>query len=87
MNDPTICPHCGSKMLKWKVPEFTTWGSEYFFVCFNDECPYFEKGWKHMDACYAQECSYRHRFDPETGHQGPLPVISKEHLRECIIED
>jgi hypothetical protein len=29
--------------------------------------------------------SYRHRLDPATGEEGPLPVWSPEALREAII--
>ena len=46
--DKTTCPYCNQKMKKWKTPPLSTWSAEYFYVCFNDECSYYVKGWKHM---------------------------------------
>lgn len=85
--DKTICPHCGSKMKKWKTPPFTTWSAEFFYVCFNDSCSYFVKGWEHMEKTTAKSISYRHRYDPETGCCGPLPVWSVDACKSGIITD
>jgi len=82
--DKTICPYCHRKMSKWNTPAFSTWTAEYFYVCFNDECPYFVEGWEHMQNNLQVNYSYRHRYDPETGQTGPLPVWSKKALREDI---
>jgi hypothetical protein len=74
-------------MNKWRTPALSTWTAEYFYVCFNDECPYFVGGWDHMENTMAQSCSYRHRYDPETGATGPLPVWSKQALKgDCVRE-
>jgi len=85
--DKTICPHCGQKMTKWSTPEETTWGGHPWYVCFNDECQYYVRGWDHMEKTMGVKCSYRHRYDPESGIIGPMPVYSKDMGRECIIED
>lgn len=84
--DVSICPHCGSKMKKWRVPLFFTWTSEFFYVCFNDDCPYYQRGWKHMFTTYRNPSSYRYRYDPETGQSGPIPVWSPEDLKDGIME-
>jgi hypothetical protein len=85
--DKTICPYCGTKMSKWEVPHISTWSAEYFYVCFNDKCFYYVKGWEHMNETTHVGCSYRHRYDPDTGHCGPLPVWSPEAGKERIIAE
>ena len=80
------CPHCGSRLLPWQSPDMTTWGGRTQYICFNDECEYFVRGWKWMEEKFDQKVSYRHRLDPETGDAGPIPVWSKNALRESIGE-
>jgi len=80
------CPHCGQEMKKWKVPIASTWANEFFYVCFNDECPYFVKGWEHMWEQQATKASYRCRLDPDTGEYGPIPVWSYDALKDDIID-
>ena len=81
------CPHCDKKLLKWSNPEGTTWGEGFQLVCFNDECPYFKNGWKHMRDNFNTNVSYRYCFNPETGAKVPLPVWSNTALRNLIIEE
>ena len=83
--NPTTCPHCGTKLVRWENPPLGSWGAGFQLVCFNDECPYFVRGWHWMYEHYAVRASYRFRCDPETGETGPLPVWSKDALRESIL--
>jgi hypothetical protein len=80
------CPHCGQKMSKWVPPPDSNWGPAMQYVCFNDDCPYYVQGWEWMKSQYNHKASYRHRYDPETGSSGPLPVWSAEALRQGIVE-
>jgi len=82
-----MCPHCGEKMNKWRPPIEAGWGAHPHYVCFNDDCPYYVKGWEWMNSQYQQNVSYRHRLDPETGIAGPIPVWSPSALRDRIVED
>ncbi|MGD9504259.1 MAG: ogr/Delta-like zinc finger family protein [Syntrophobacteraceae bacterium] len=85
--DKTICPYCGKRMCKWEVPLMSTWSASYFYVCFNDECSYYVKGWSHMTKTTSVGCSYRHKYDPETGSCGPLPVWSPDAGKDRIIHE
>jgi hypothetical protein len=79
------CPHCGAKLCKWTPPDDSTWGIQ--LVCFNDKCRYYVRGWKWMQDHYQQRASYRYRYNPENGAEGPLPVWSDRALREGIVEN
>ncbi|MBW1695191.1 MAG: ogr/Delta-like zinc finger family protein [Deltaproteobacteria bacterium] len=79
------CPHCHQEMKKWRVPIGSTWAHDFFYVCFNDGCPYFVKGWEHMWKNQAIRASYRCKMDPETNKCSPLPVWSYDALKNDII--
>lgn len=81
------CPHCGLRMVRWANPEGSTWGGEYQHVCFDDQCPYFVRGWAWMMSRYNIAASYRFRLDPMTGDQGPLPVWSASDFRAGVIAE
>ena len=81
------CPHCGSKMLNWAPPDDSSWGQGPQLVCFNDDCSYYVAGWQRMKDRYKQKASYRYRYDPQNGEDGPLPVWSEEAHRDRIIEE
>lgn len=80
------CPYCGQKMVEWGASPDSSWGDDIQLVCFNDNCPYYQKGWEWMQTHYNQKVSYRHRFNPRTSETGPLPVYSSTALRSGIIE-
>ncbi len=86
-NERPACPHCGAELKKWKTPPMSTWASEYQWVCFNDECPYFVRGWEWMMESQNVKASYRHCMDPKSGKTGPLPTWSYEAHKSSIIKD
>ena len=81
------CPHCDREMKKWRVPLASTWPNEFFYVCFNDDCPYYVQGWQRLWEKQATRASYRCRLDPDTGKVAPLPVWSADALKDDIIAD
>jgi Ogr/Delta-like zinc finger len=80
------CPHCNQELKKWQCPPESSWGVEYLYVCFNDECTYFVNGWEWMKDKFNQRVSYRYRYNPFTGQSGPLPVWSKDALKDYIVD-
>jgi SAM-dependent methyltransferase len=84
------CPYCGEKMLKWAVPEnpfACTWDNDFMYICFNDECPYFVRGWDYMYKEGNRGTSYRLMYNPEKDCCMPIPVPSPKALRESIIDE
>lgn len=73
--------------MRWTNPQASTWGGDFQYVCFNDQCPYFTRGWGWMLENFAVTASYRYRFDPVTKEAGPLPVWSKDALKSGIIQE
>jgi len=59
------CPHCESRLQPCETPPFHIgdglgWGAEVMFVCLNDDCPPFVKGWNHIEEVYGHVGSYRY---------------------------
>lgn len=86
-NEKPTCPHCGDRLKKYRTPAHTTWGGAIMLICFNDDCPYFKKGWEHMKETQKVHSSYRFRLDPNTGATGPMPVWSEDALKDDIVEE
>ncbi len=84
---PRTCRYCGLRLSKWLVPEGSSWSEEFFFVCFNDECSYYRKGWEWMKEQYNQKASYRFMINPTTGASSMIPVWSDSATREMIVEN
>ena len=85
-DETPICPHCQAPLVRWANPSLTNWSGEFQLVCFNDECPYYVRGWAWMLQQFNVKASYRHRLDPTNGETGPLPVWSPDALRSNILE-
>jgi hypothetical protein len=86
-NPAPTCPHCGARLRKWRVPEGASWSEEFFYVCFDDACRYFQEGWVWMKEQFAQHASFRYALNASTGASLPLPVWSDSATREMIVDE
>jgi SAM-dependent methyltransferase len=82
------CPYCCEKLWKWEVPQtpFTQWDVEFMFLCFNDHCPYFVRGWDFMYRQGNSGLSYRFAYNPDRDQCLSVPVPSLHALKEGIVE-
>jgi hypothetical protein len=80
----TACPHCGAKLERFELPE-AIFDHAWDFACFNDDCPYYVRGWTWMEQEYGVRASYRHRVDSRTGQSSPLAVWSPFAFRTSIL--
>lgn len=86
-DQPASCPHCGEELKKWIVPDGASWDDECFFVCFNNECSYYVRGWKWMKEQYNQDASYRYALNPNNGASLMIPVWDEKATRQMIVDD
>lgn len=86
------CPHCNSEMKIWEVPSINVgdglgWGTPYLFMCFNDKCTLYEKGWDDLMENYAQHASYRCINYPGTEQFELIPVFSPVGGQGQVIDE
>jgi len=77
------CPHCEEQMSIWEVPPINVgdglgWGEPYLFLCFNDDCKLYKRGWDDLAENFAQTASYRCFCYPSSGKFEVMPVFSPQ---------
>jgi hypothetical protein len=78
------CPHCSSSLARLGLNELMS-DHPFDLVCFDDDCPYYVRGWTWMEQQYGVKASYRYRVDATSGFESPVPVWSAEALRDSIL--
>ncbi len=84
---PTTCPHCGARLVKWRIPDGSNWVEDHFLACFDDECSYYQKGWEWMEQQFGHRVSYRFAVSPVTGAVTNIPVWSDSATRELVVDE
>ncbi len=83
--DKLVCKYCGSEIKKVFLPPDSDWGVEYIYVCLNDDCGYFKRGWDWMWNNYHVVASYRFMFNPFNGYKGPYPVSKQNDIKDAYV--
>ena len=89
IKDTLCCPHCGDKLQKWLVPDNPfecTWDNDFMYICFNDECSYYTRGWDFLRR-EGNSGSYRLMYNPDKDTCNPIPVPTARALREGIVDE
>ncbi len=83
------CPHCGERMKKWATPNhpFSTWDTDFLYICFNDGCPYVVRCWTAMSKQGNPGMSCRFVYDPARDSAIALPIVNLNALRDGIVEE
>ncbi len=89
IKETLLCPYCGERLKKWKLPDdpCVEWNNEYMYICFNDSCPYFVRGWKTMFEQGNTGVSYRLMYNPDNDCTMAAPVYSCNDMRDGIVEE
>jgi len=91
LEEEYLCPHCEAKLTLCYAPPIHVgdglgWGSEYLFVCLNDECSLFVKGWQHIEDQYGHVGSYRHMRLPNSKENYNMMVAGKGAFTGSIVD-
>jgi hypothetical protein len=81
VTEAPTCPHCNTVMEQMDS-RYLDWESPYLWVCFNNECKLFKKGWEHMMESVGQLVSYRFMIHPQGGESGVIPAFSTDYLNK-----
>lgn len=90
IKETRLCPYCQMKLSKWAVPDnpfVQTWDNDHMYVCFNDACPYYVRGWECTSQGIGQNASYRLMYNPEKDRCMPIPVQTPRSLRDGMVDD
>ena len=85
------CPHCEALLSCCETPPFHIgdglgWGAEVMFICLNNECPIFLKGWDHIENQYGHNGSYRYFILPNEAKGDVVMVGSDQAFTGSIID-
>ena len=91
LEEENSCPHCQTKLTLCHAPPVHVgdglgWGSEYLFICLNDECRLFVNGWKNIENNYGHVGSYRHMKLPDSDENYNMMVAGRAAFTGSIVD-
>ena len=83
LDEKLVCPHCDTELTLCHAPPIHVgdglgWGSEFLFICLNDECSLFVTGWKNIENNYGHVGSYRYMRLPDSNESYNMMVAGKD---------
>lgn len=91
VDDVHVCPHCEQRMSLCHAPPIHVgdglgWGSEFMFICLNDDCPLFIRGWEYIENQYGHHGSYRFMQLPDSKEAITMMVGSKDAFKGSVVD-
>lgn len=91
LEEKHYCPHCSGDLSLCHAPPVHVgdglgWGSEYLFICLNDACPLFIRGWDYIESQYGHVGSYRYMELPNSKESYTMMVVGKEAFTGSIVD-
>ncbi len=85
------CPHCHQELTLCHAPPIHVgdglgWGSEYLFICLNNECSLFVNGWKYIDQQYGHVGSYRYMEIPGSNESYNMMVAGRDAFTGSVVD-
>jgi len=91
LEEEHCCPHCHQELTLCHAPPIHVgdglgWGSEYLFICLNNECSLFVQGWKHIENQYGHVGSYRYMEIPGSKESYNMMVAGKDAFTGSVVD-
>jgi hypothetical protein len=91
LEEEHACPHCQTRLTLCHAPPIHVgdglgWGSEYLFICLNNECSLFANGWQNIENNYGHVGSYRHMKLPDSNECYNMMVAGQDAFTGSIVE-
>ena len=91
LKEEYVCPHCETKLTLCHAPPIHVgdglgWGSEYLYICLNEECPLYVNGWDYIENQYGHVGSYRYMKLPDSDESYNMMVGSKDAFTGSIVD-
>ena len=85
------CPHCNQTLSCCEAPpvhigDGLGWGSEILYICLNDHCSVFLRGWDQIEAKFGHHASYRYMQIPDSNESNVMMVGNADAFKASVID-
>ena len=91
LEEKPVCPHCNRPLSLCHAPPIHVgdglgWGSEYLFICLNDDCPLYKNGWQFIEQQYGHVGSYRYMQLPGSKESYSMMVGGQGAFTDSVVD-
>ena len=91
LEEKHVCPHCNQELTLCHAPPIHVgdglgWGSEYLFICLNNDCSLFAKGWEYIENQYGHVGSYRYMEIPGSKESYNMMVAGRDAFTGSVVD-